>query len=71
MAGNFAGFLSFADFFQNDLFKKKSFRNAIRVSYSLDPDKAQHFVGADLDPTCLQKLSADDTSRLYPAELDA
>ena len=37
--------------------------NTIRVSNSLDPDQAQHFVGPDLVPNCLQKLSADDTSR--------
>ena len=32
------------------------------MSNSLDPDQAQHFVGPDLGPTCLQRLSADDTS---------
>ena len=37
------------------------FRNTIRVSNSLDPDQAQHFVGPDLGPNCLQRLSADDT----------
>ena len=31
----------------------------IRVSNSLDPDQAQHFVGPDLDPNCFEKLSAD------------
>ena len=30
---------------------------------SLDPDQAQHFVGPDLGPNCLQRLSADDKSR--------
>ena len=33
------------------------------MSYSLDPDQARHFVGPDLVPSCLQMLSADDTSR--------
>ena len=33
------------------------------MSHSLDPDKAQHIVGPDLDPNCLQRLSADDTRR--------
>ena len=33
------------------------------VLNSLDTDQAQHFVGPDLGPNCLQKLSADDTSR--------
>ena len=34
--------------------------NTIRVSNSLDPDQAQHF---DLGPNCLQRLSAEGTSR--------
>ena len=43
------------------------------MAYSLDPVQAQHFVGPpvqaqhfvgpDLGPNCLQRLSADDTSR--------
>ena len=33
-----------------------------RVWNSLDPGQARHFVGPDLDPNCLQRLSADDTS---------
>ena len=33
------------------------------MSNNLDPDKARHFVGPDLGPNCLQRLSADDTSR--------
>ena len=32
------------------------------VSNSLDPDQAQGFVGPDLGPNCLQRLSAEDTS---------
>ena len=32
----------------------------IKVSNSLDPDQARHFVGPDLGPNCLQKLSAED-----------
>ena len=31
------------------------------MSNSLDPDQARHFVGPDLGPNCLQRLSADDT----------
>ena len=42
-------------------FSNNSFRNTIRVSNSLDPDQARHFVGPDLGPNCLQRLSADDT----------
>ena len=33
------------------------------MSNRLDPDQARHFVGPDLGPICLQRLSADDTSR--------
>ena len=32
------------------------------MSNSFDPDKARHFVGLDLGPNCLQKISADDIS---------
>ena len=41
-------------FFQNQLFQ-----NTIRVSNSLDPDQARHFVGPNLSPICLQKISAE------------
>ena len=33
------------------------------MSNSLDPDQARRFVGHDLGPNCLPKLSADDTGR--------
>ena len=39
------------------------FFNAIQVSNSLDPDQARHFVGPDLGPNCLQRLSADNKCR--------
>ena len=32
------------------------------MSNSLDPDQAQHFVGTDQGPNCLQRLSAEDIS---------
>ena len=37
-----------------------------KMSYSLDPDQARLFVGPDLGPNCLQRLSADivDTKQL-------
>ena len=38
--------------------------NAISVN-SLDPDQARHFVGPDLDPKCMKKVSADDNSEVY------
>ena len=34
------------------------FRNSLKVSNSLDQDQARLFVGPDLGPTCLQRLSA-------------
>ena len=46
-------FLSFADFFQNQLFEKFF---TIRVSNSLDLDQARHSIGPDLGPNCLQKV---------------
>ena len=45
------------------IFSGKKIRNTIRVSNSLDPDQARHFVGPDLGPNCFQRLSANDTSR--------
>ena len=59
----FYPFLESADFFQYSTFLKNSFRNRIRVSNSLDPDRARHSVRPDLSPNCLRRLSADDTSR--------
>ena len=50
--------------FQNQLFETKiSFRSTISVSNCLVPDQARRFVGPDLGTNCLQRLSADDTSR--------
>ena len=37
--------------------------HTIRVSNSLDPDQARHFVRPDLGSNCLQWLSADEASR--------
>ena len=53
-------YLSSADFFKINFFFKNSFRYTIRVSNTLDLDQALHFVGPDLGPNCLQKLTADD-----------
>ena len=55
MLGNFACFFVVCG--------KKSFRNTIRVSNSLDPDQARRFVGPDMGLNCWQRLSADDKSR--------
>ena len=35
--------------------------NFFQDKKSLDPDQAQHFVGPDLGPNCLQWLSAETT----------
>ena len=35
-------------------------RNTIIVSNSLDPDQAQHYVGPDLDPSCLQVIAGKE-----------
>ena len=42
------------------IFPRNYFRNTIIVSNKLDLDPARHFVGADLGPNCLPRLSADD-----------
>ena len=49
--------------FSKSIFFQNSFRNNIRVSNSLDPDQARHFVGPDLGPNCLQRLSAGEGRR--------
>ena len=70
-AGDFASFFVvcgifffffFFFFLTINFVQKKSFRNTIRVSNSLDPDQARRFVGPDLSPNYLQRLSADDKS---------
>ena len=48
--------LSSADCFLKSTFSKNSFKNTIRVSNSLDPDQARHYVRPDLGPNCLQRL---------------
>ena len=62
MLDNFSSVLFSADFSQNQL-SKKSFRNSTRVSNSLEPDPARQVVGPDLFLNCLQRLSADNTSK--------
>ena len=37
--------------------------NIIKESNSLNPNQARNFVVPDLDPKCLQRLTADETSR--------
>ena len=40
--------------------RKKSIKDTITVSNSLDPDQARQNVGPDMHPNCLQRLSADN-----------
>ena len=63
MLGNFACFFCRLLIFSKSIFLKNYFRNTIRVSNSLDSDQDRHSVGPDLDPNCLQSLSANDTRR--------
>ena len=68
MLGNFACFFVvcrfFFFFFSNYIFfLKKKFQEYHSVNNNLGPDLARHFVEPDLDPNCLQRLSADDKSR--------
>ena len=60
MLGIFLKKLPAADYVQNDHFQKIP-SGTPSVSNSLDLDQARHFVGPDLAPNCLQRLSADDT----------
>ena len=61
LLGKFACFFVICWFFQNQLFKK--FLH-IRVSNSLDPDQARHFVESDLGPSLFAK---DISGRHYPS----
>ena len=56
MLGNYS---RSADFFQNYFFTKNSLRNTIILSKGLDPDQDQHFVGPDMGPNCLQRVSVN------------
>ena len=57
-------FLPSADCFSKSFFSfKKSFQEYYQSVIQLDPDQARQNVGPDLGSTCLQKLSADDSSR--------
>ena len=60
MLGNFSCFCCCLLNFSKSTFSKNALRNTIRESNSLDPDQDQHSVDHDLEPNCLQKLSAED-----------
>ena len=65
LLGNFARYLSSADFFKKIIFFKNFFHEYLyhRVLNSLDPDQTRPFVGPTMDSNCLQRLSPDDISR--------
>ena len=67
MLGDSACFEKLSFFFSKLIFSKNSSTNTcdIRVSNSLDPDQARHFVGPDMGLNCLQRLSADDFCHDY------
>ena len=62
LLGNFTYFLLSAVFLLM-FFSKSTILKIPSVSNNLDPDQARQFVKPNLGPNCLQKLSADDTSR--------
>ena len=55
--GNLSSFFCCLLIISTSSFFKNYFRNTILVSNSWDPDQVQHFVGPDLGPNCLQRLS--------------
>ena len=68
MLGNFACFFCrLWIFFKKLTFSKKSFRNIIRVSNSLDPDQAWRFVRLELGPNCLH-LGYQQTTKVTTSE---
>ena len=70
--GNVACFLVICCFFfSKSTISKNSFSNIINVSNNLDPDQARHYVGPDLVPNCLQRLSADDTFKVIQPQFIA
>ena len=52
-----------AEFFSQNHLTRKNLPEIPFVSNSFDPDQAPPNVGTELDPSCLQRLSADNTSR--------
>ena len=68
IAGHASLFFAYEKFFMPIFFFKINFFEKLLQEYHqclniLDPDQDQHFVEPDLGPNCLQRLSADDTSR--------
>ena len=55
--------MSSDDIFQNLLFQKVLSGTLSECQTGLDPGQDKHFVGPDLGPICLQRLSANSKSR--------
>ena len=54
--------MAFAGFVQNKLIQKNISGTLIECQTVLDTDQERHFVGPNLGPNCLQKLSTDGKS---------
>ena len=54
--GNLHAFLSSAFFLLKSTFFQNFFRNTIKVSNSVDPDQARHYVGPDQVNTLFVKI---------------
>ena len=61
----FHDFVAVCCLYSKLIFSMNIFGNTIRVSSALVPDQDQHYVGPDLGPNCLQRLSADNKSCLW------
>ena len=60
-----------SDFFQNQLFRKiHSGLPSVSNNFHSVQVQALHFVGRDLVPNCLKRLSADDTNRYRVNDLE-
>ena len=64
MLDNFSYFCCHMWTFSKITFSKNSFRNIIRVSNGLYKDQDGHYVCPDLDPSCLQRLSAGEMKKV-------
>ena len=67
--------LSSADFFfskkKDFYFSKRSFMSTSRVTNSFHPGQDRRVAGSDLDPNCLQILSAEDNSLCQQGKINS
>ena len=64
-------FLLSANFFPKSTIPKNYFMNSFRVSNSLDPDQARHFVGPDLDPKLFAKIISRQQTQVKSYIIDS